>query len=58
MAEDHASEIGRRYLQARGEAARHFAAGDLEADFAMRRLDNRGAARRALAEQTGRRFRR
>ena len=23
MAEDHAAEIGRRYLQARGEAARH-----------------------------------
>ena len=58
MAEDHASEIGRRYLQARGDAARHFGAGDIETDFAMRRLDNRGAARHALAEQTGRRFRR
>ncbi|MGH9255876.1 MAG: penicillin acylase family protein [Vicinamibacterales bacterium] len=58
MAEDHAAEIGRRYLQARGEAARHFGAGDVEADLAMRRLDNRAAARRALAEQTGRRFRR
>jgi len=58
MAEDHAAEIGRRYLQARGEAARHFGSGDIETDFAMRRLDNRGAARRALAGQTGRRFRR
>jgi len=58
MAEDHAAEIGRRYLQARGEAARHFGPRELEADFAMRRLDNRAAARRALVEQTGRRFRR
>jgi acyl-homoserine-lactone acylase len=58
MAEDHAIEIGRRYLQARGEAARHFGASDSDADFAMRRLDNRAAARRAFAEQTGRRFRR
>ena len=58
MAEDHAAEIGRRYLQARGEAARHFGAGELDADLAMHRLDNRGGARRALAEDTGRRFRR
>jgi acyl-homoserine-lactone acylase len=58
MAEDHAQEVGRRYLQARGEAARHFGPGELEADFAMRRLDNRDVARRALVEQTGRRFRR
>jgi acyl-homoserine-lactone acylase len=58
MAEDHAVEIGRRYLQARGEAARHFGPAHAETDFAMRRLDNRGGARRALAEETGRRFRR
>src|SRR5688572_13414681 len=58
MAEDHAAEIGRRYLQARGEAARHFGSGYLETDLAMRRFDNRGAARRALAEETGRGFRR
>jgi acyl-homoserine-lactone acylase len=58
MAEDHAAEIGRRYLAARGEAARIFGAGELENDLAMHRLDNRGAARRALAEDTGRRFRR
>ena len=57
MAEDHAVEIGRRYLQARGEAARHFGPGDADSDFAMRRLDNRAAARLAYAEQTGRRFR-
>ena len=57
MAEDHAIEIGRRYLQARGEAARHFGPGEADSDFAMRRLDNRAAARLAYAEQTGRRFR-
>src|SRR5687768_17669481 len=58
MAEDHAAEIGRRYLQARGEAARHFGPGELDSDLAMHRLDNRAAARRALADETGRRFRR
>ena len=58
MAEDHAAEIGRRYLQARGEAARHFGTGYAESDLAMRRFDNRGAARRALAEEIGRGFRR
>ena len=57
MAEDHAVEIGRRYLQARGEAARHFGPSEADSDFAMRRLNNRAAARLALAEQTGRRFR-
>jgi len=58
MAEDHAVEIGRRYLQARGEASRHFGPAHAETDFAMRRLDNRGGARRALQDETGRRFRR
>ena len=58
MAEDHAAELGRRYLEARGEAARHFGPAYADADVAMRRLDNRAAARRALAEETGRRFRR
>jgi acyl-homoserine-lactone acylase len=58
MAEDHAAEIGRRYLAARGEAARHFGSSHAETDFAMRRLDNRGGARRALEDETGRRFRR
>lgn len=58
MAEDHAPELGRRYLQARGEASRHFGPAHADTDFAMRRLDNRGGARRALADETGRRFRR
>jgi acyl-homoserine-lactone acylase len=59
MAEDHAEALGRRYIAARGDAARVFGgAADVETDLAMRRLDNRGAARRALAEDTGRRFRR
>jgi len=58
MAEDHAAEIGRRYLQARGEAARHFGAEYAESDLAMRRFDNRGSARRALAQQIGGDFRR
>jgi acyl-homoserine-lactone acylase len=57
MAEDHAVELGRRYLQARGEAARHFGASEADTDFAMRRLDNRAAARLAYEENTGRRFR-
>ena len=58
MAEDHAAELGRRYLQARGEAARHFGAGELDSDLAMRRFDNRSAARRALDDDIGDRFRR
>lgn len=57
MAEDHAVELARRYLQARGEAARHFGPAHTDSDFAMRRLDNRAAARRALRDH-GRRFRR
>jgi len=58
MAEDHAAEIGRRYLQARGEAARYFGSGDLESDLAMARLDNRAAAHRALGQHIGKGFRR
>ncbi len=58
MAEDHAAELGRRYLQARGEAARHFGRAELDSDFAMQRFDNRAAARRALADDIGGRFRR
>ena len=58
MAEDHAVELGRRYLQARGEAARHFGAGELDSDLAIRRFDNRDAARRALDDDVGGRFRR
>ena len=58
MAEDHAAELGRRYLQARGEAARHFGAGELENDLAMHRFGNRAAARRAFEDDLGRAFRR
>jgi acyl-homoserine-lactone acylase len=58
MAEDHAVELGRRYLQARGEAARRFGAGELESDLAIRSFDNRAAARRALDDDIGGRFRR
>lgn len=50
MAEDHAAEIGRKYLAARGESARHFGPDYAERDFAMARVRNREAARAALAE--------
>jgi acyl-homoserine-lactone acylase len=53
QAEDHAEEIGRRYLAARGEAAVHFGRASLENDLAMRRVDNRRAARAALATLGG-----
>jgi acyl-homoserine-lactone acylase len=57
QAEDHALEIARRYLLARGEAARVFGRSVLESDVAMHRLDNIGAARSALG-QLGKGFRR
>ncbi len=57
MAEDHAAEMGRRYLAARGESARHFGEEGIENDFAVRRVDNRERARRAVTE-LGRGFRR
>lgn len=53
MAEDHAAEIGRKYLAARGESARHFGAEFADRDFAMARLRNREAARHALREVGG-----
>jgi acyl-homoserine lactone acylase PvdQ len=49
MAEDHAKEMGRRYLAARGEAARHFGEEEMESDFLALRADGREGARRALA---------
>ena len=52
VAEDHAVEMGKLYLQARGEAARWFGPAYLDDDFAMRRMDNLAGARRAL-ERTG-----
>jgi acyl-homoserine-lactone acylase len=51
QAEDHAAEMGRRYLAARGEAARVLGPSFADGDFAMRRLDNRNVARRAVAQQ-------
>jgi len=48
QAEDHAAEMGARFLAARGEAARHLGPPALDADLAARRMDNLGEARRAL----------
>jgi acyl-homoserine-lactone acylase len=48
QAEDHAAEMAKRFLSARGEAARQFGRSMLEDDFAARRVDNIGEARRAL----------
>jgi acyl-homoserine-lactone acylase len=56
MAEDHAAEMGRRYLAARGESARHFGTEGLENDLMIARLSQRERARRALAS-LGRGFR-
>ncbi len=53
MAEDHAAELGRRYLAARGESARHFGPGSVDSDVAMARLRNREAARDALRAVSG-----
>lgn len=50
QAEDHAVEIGRRYLTARGEAALHFGPGAVENDFQMAHFDNVGVSQRALEE--------
>ena len=50
QAEDHAVEIGRRYVAARGEAAMHFGQGAIEGDFNMARFDNVAEARRGLDE--------
>jgi acyl-homoserine-lactone acylase len=49
QAEDHAAEMARRFLAARGEAARHLGPSYLDNDLAMRRADNLGESRRALA---------
>jgi acyl-homoserine-lactone acylase len=58
QAEDHLEAIARRVIRARGEAARVFGESGLENDFAMRRVDNAGSARRAVATVLGSRFRR
>ena len=49
QAEDHAAEMAKRFLAARGEAAKHFGPSFLDNDLAMRRADNLGESRRALA---------
>jgi len=56
MAEDHATEMGRRYLAARGESARNFGEEGIENDLAVLRLGTRWRARGAVAE-LGRGFR-
>jgi acyl-homoserine-lactone acylase len=48
QAEDHAAEIGRRYLSARGEGARHFGESALASDVAMAQFDNLAASTAAL----------
>ena len=57
QAEDHAVEIARRYVRARGEAARHFGESALESDLAMAQFDNLAEARRGL-DQLSPEFRR
>ena len=49
QAEDHAAEMAKRFLAARGEAARHLGPSYLDNDLAMRRWDNIGESRRAMA---------
>jgi acyl-homoserine-lactone acylase len=50
QAEDHAVEIARRLISARGEEAKHFGASGLVNDLAMAQFDNVGEARRGLTE--------
>jgi acyl-homoserine-lactone acylase len=58
VAEDHAVEMGKLYLLARGDGARWFGPQYLDNDFAQKRLGNLEGARRALEEQTGDGYRR
>ena len=53
QAEDHAAEMARRFLAARGEAAKHFGPSALEGDLAVRRVDTMATARRMLGEVDG-----
>ncbi|MBA3639861.1 MAG: penicillin acylase family protein [Acidobacteria bacterium] len=52
QAEDHAAEIGRRYLSARGEEARHFGQSGLSNDVTMAQFDNLAESTAALARIT------
>ncbi len=49
QAEDHAIEIGRRMISARGEEAKYFGSSGLVNDVGMAMFDNLAAARRGLA---------
>ncbi|MBX7200759.1 MAG: penicillin acylase family protein [Rhodospirillaceae bacterium] len=57
QAEDHAVEMGKLYLIARGDAARWFGKDYADGDFAQKRMANLEGARRAL-EDTGDGYRR
>jgi len=48
QAEDHAAEMARRFLAARGDAAKCLGPSALDGDLAARRMDNLGDARRAI----------
>jgi len=48
QAEDHAAEMARRFLAARGDAAKYLGPSALDGDLAARRMDNLGDARRAI----------
>ncbi|MEW6208373.1 MAG: acylase [Acidobacteriota bacterium] len=51
QAEDHAEEIARRFITARGEQARFFGAGE-ESDFRMKRYGNHEVAKNRFRELT------
>ena len=50
QAEDHAAEIGRRYIRARGQEALHFGRSGIENDFQIQHFDNLAEARRGFAD--------
>lgn len=50
QAEDHAEELARRLIDARGESAKYFGDEGIANDLAVRRFDNLEASRRALNE--------
>lgn len=50
QAEDHAEELARRLIAARGESAKYFGEAGIANDLAMARFGNLDAARRALGE--------
>jgi acyl-homoserine-lactone acylase len=50
QAEDHAAEIGRRYLSARGLAGLYFGRGGIDNDFQIAHFDNVNVSQRAVGE--------